>query len=145
MKTSTSKSSEGHPSVSDDNEKAMQPHLLNLHDFLHEKLFVKVDQIVIGVHLSETLVKRTAVRWLSLFKSTMPPMRARGMLTEYISSTISPKGATYVAVVHSDDDIRLLEDTLCIVMLLGYHQRRFVEILRGKDGFEWAVEQLLSR
>lgn len=44
MNTLAKDSSESHTSMSDENEKADRVYLLNLHQYLHKEIYVRVDQ-----------------------------------------------------------------------------------------------------
>lgn len=59
---------------------------------------------------------------------------AHGTMNMYFSPVFNQEGATYVGAVHNIDGAKLLKDGYVTVILDGRHQRRSVEMLRGKDG-----------
>lgn len=125
--------------MSDDIEMAVQVHLLNLDQYLHERIYAIVDQIA-DPNNSLGDMDEAHCRPLAVFFRNEIYNYAHGMMMVYFSSPTKPRGTTHGNAVKTVDVMTLQEKGYCTEMLDGCYWHRFIEMLQDKDGVSRAVE-----
>lgn len=116
--------------MSNDLQKALQVHFLNLDDYLHEEIYRMVDEIA-DPSKSLSDIDETHCRALDESFRHYIYSYQRNMMTLYLRSFINSEGGTNATSVHNVDGMELLRDGYCIAMLDGCHRHCFVKSFKG--------------
>lgn len=114
---------------------------MNLDHYLHQEIYVKVDQIVYPNNRLRD-IDEAHCHALAKSVSNYKYGYTVGTRTVYFSSSGNQEGATYMTAVRNVDGMKVLKVDCCTSILDGRLERCCAELLRNKYGVEWAAKPL---